>query len=81
MRVPVLLLPLHLTFPLLAPHTSSHSRQLLVMTFLEGIPLTEAGRLVTNLPKLKREMAKRRILHRCWASSLKVLFGLKSPPL
>ena len=34
------------------------------MSFLEGIPLTEAGNRINDLSKFKREMAKRRILHR-----------------
>ena len=39
-------------------------RELMVMTFLDGAPLTEAGKLVGNLSRAKKDMAKRLILKR-----------------
>ena len=34
------------------------------MQFLEGIPLLDAGKHISGLSRVKREAAKRRILHR-----------------
>jgi len=51
------------------------TRRLLVMQFLEGVPLTEAGSKLRDLSQMKRDAAKKRILHRVSEAYGRMILG------